>query len=123
MSSGKASGATRSPPPPAGLPSGAEDEPTVERAIRQHWLALLLALLVGLSAAHAEEEAGTTCGLHAFVDTDDSGLVAVYGELFFRHLSPPENLSVARAHAGSGIMSMAPQGHCSKHTAQPVHFS
>ena len=49
------------------------------------WLALLLpllvALLVALPAVHAEDEAGTTCGLHAFVDTDDPGLVAVYDGL------------------------------------------
>ncbi len=45
------------------------------------WLALLVPLLGALPAAYAKDEAGTTCGLHAFVDADDSGVVAVYDGL------------------------------------------
>lgn len=43
-------------------------------------LALLLLLLVPLTA-WSEEEVGTTCGLHAFVDADDAGVLALYDGL------------------------------------------
>lgn len=45
------------------------------------WFAILLPLLVLAPTVRAEEEAGTTCGLHAFLDDHDAGLQKVYDGL------------------------------------------
>ncbi|MDF1700434.1 MAG: hypothetical protein P1V36_04675 [Planctomycetota bacterium] len=44
-------------------------------------LCILLTVLLVALPAMGEEEAGTTCGLHALVDADDAGLLAAYDGL------------------------------------------